>query len=320
MATDTTSAGSELDRFRYGWRYVKRVSPDGLVEWDQVPLTLEDTLHPDEEDVIPGRPRHEMQCRYLGDVFRQQRFGEPIDYVSIDLRIDWGVEGIRPHSPDLAVFWNLQHEPDLDDGTLYLAEAGGRCVLALEIVSPDLRDNDVVHKFRHYHRIGIPLYVIVDQEEEGGPQTLRGYRWTPAEYVPLALDEQGRLYLEPLRLYLLLREDELLCQDAETGKELGSYAEITRQLEEADRKIEEAKQAIETLTLQEREQRLARETAEKQAKEQAEALEVARKQAQQKTEALTAADARIRELEAILQRLQNQTPSSETPPPTSESV
>ena len=45
-----------------------------------------------------------------------------------------------------------------------------------EIVSPHTRDNDVVAKLAEYHRAGVPLYVIIDQETEGGPRRLLGYR------------------------------------------------------------------------------------------------------------------------------------------------
>ncbi len=338
-------AGSADDPFRYGWRYVKRIGPDGQVEWDQVPLTLEDTLHPEEEDVIPVRRRHALQCRYLVSVFQSRKSGKPIVLVTDDLRIDWGVAGIRPHSPDLAVFWELGREPNLDDGTMYLAQTGGRCVLALEVVSPDRRDNDVVHKFRHYHQIGIPLYVIIDQEVEGGPQTLLGYRWTPARYEPLALDDQGRLYLEPVRLYLLLRGDELVCQDAETGKDLGSYEEVVRQLDEADRKLEEKEHQMEDLVekhhieIRQRakaeeqarlvadaceQERLAREQAEKQAwkaEEQARKAADARQQerlareraeedARREKAGRESAEEQIRQLHELLARLQGQSPQT----------
>ena len=39
--------------YPYGWRYVQRTAADGTVQIDQVPLTLEDVLHPREGDVIP---------------------------------------------------------------------------------------------------------------------------------------------------------------------------------------------------------------------------------------------------------------------------
>jgi hypothetical protein len=51
MSTVSTSglhvpSGPEPDPFRYGWRYVKRVGPDGQETLDQIPLSLEDVLFP----------------------------------------------------------------------------------------------------------------------------------------------------------------------------------------------------------------------------------------------------------------------------------
>jgi Uma2 family endonuclease len=239
--------GSPEDPFRYGWRYVKRVLPDGRVELDQVPLTLEDTLHPEEEDEIPVRSLHQIHCRFLADVLEDRPLPEPVWQVTADLRIDWGVEGIRPHSPDIAVFVGLREPIDIHAGTFYLANSGGRCVLAIEVVSVDRRNNDVVHKFNHYHRVGIPLYLIVDQEQERGPQTLRPYRWRPEGYEAIPLDSQGRWNMEAWQLYLFLRGEQLIFQDAETGKELGNYSTVSRQLEQADRKLQENETVMEQL-------------------------------------------------------------------------
>src|SRR5262245_47937413 len=155
----------EVDPYRYGWRYVRRERPDGTADLEKVPLTLEDTLHPQEEDQIPVRPLHEMECSYLAGAFRSRPVhGEPITFVAADWRIDWGVKGIEPHTPDVTVFVGLKEPPNLRRGTLRLAESGGRCVLAVEVVSPDTRVNDVVHKVREYYQAGVPLYVIVDEE------------------------------------------------------------------------------------------------------------------------------------------------------------
>ena len=53
------------DPFYYGWRYVERKLPDGSTEWEQVPLTLEDVLHPEEGDCIVNNTAHDDTLRYL---------------------------------------------------------------------------------------------------------------------------------------------------------------------------------------------------------------------------------------------------------------
>jgi Uma2 family endonuclease len=220
-----TTPPPELDPLPYGWRYVKKVLPDGTTRLVQVPLTLEDTLHPQEGDEIPERLVHNLDAQYLGPVFRARaRERLPNGLVLVDCLVDWGVPGIRNHSPDLSAFKGvINPPPGLDIGTFRLRDSGGRCVLALEIVSPDRRDNDVVEKFREYHQVRVPLYVLIDQRTSGGPREIIGYRYTPGRYVRMRLDRQGRLPLKPLGLLLGLEDNRAVCYDADTGERLGVY-------------------------------------------------------------------------------------------------
>src|SRR5262245_44098553 len=55
----------EEDPSRYGWRYVPARRPDGTVDLDHVPLTLEDVLHPQEGDFIVNNYGHHEDCEYL---------------------------------------------------------------------------------------------------------------------------------------------------------------------------------------------------------------------------------------------------------------
>src|SRR5262249_1134590 len=155
-------------------------------------------------------------------------------------------------------------EVGMEEGTFDLKASGGRCVLVVEVVSPDeRRENDVVHKYREYYQAGVPLYVIVDQEKEAGPRKVRGFRHRPSGYEELANDGQGRLLWGPLQLRLGVREGRVACYDARTGRELGDYSRIAQELEEADRRIQEQEQALEQAISETREQRRAREAAEK---------------------------------------------------------
>jgi hypothetical protein len=229
---------AEADPFRYGTRYVQRRREDGSTELVAVPLTLEDTLHPEEGDEIPVRPRHELDCHYLAGVFRSRPLGEPIARVVADLRIDWGIEGLGCPSPDIALFAGMKQDIDFERGTLEVVPSGGRCLLIVEVVSPDRRVNDVVHKVREYHQAGVPLYVIVDQEE-AGPRRLLAYRYTPERYEPVQLDERGRVFLPPLGLTMGLREGRVVCYDQASGRELLSYEDASRALERVNRQIAE---------------------------------------------------------------------------------
>src|SRR5262249_19180505 len=153
----------------------------------RVPLTLEDTVHPQEGDFIPERDDHELDCSYLAGVARARSPGPPHVRVTRDMLIDWGVPDQRNTSPDIAVFVGLPEPPTVGNGTFYLKPSGGRCLMVVEVVSPDRRDNDLVRKPPEYHAAGVPLYVLIDQERPFGQRTLRAFRWEQQGYVPLDL-------------------------------------------------------------------------------------------------------------------------------------
>ncbi len=190
-----------------------------------------------------------------------------------DCLVNWGVLGIRNHSPDISVFTDLKRPPPERIGIFDLATSGGCCRLAIEIVSPDTRTNDVVHKVAEYYQAGVPVYVIVDQEREDGPRELRGYQWTPTGYAPIPLNAQGRLPLPSLGLHLGMRANRVVCYDAQTGEEIGDYTQV----DEARQREAEARRAAEA-------------------------------QARREAEARQTAEARLQELEAELRRLRGEGP------------
>jgi len=258
------------DPFKCGWRFVKRTQGDGTVELEQVPLTLADVLHPEEEDFHIHSLQHEQDCSYLAAILRARSLQPPITLVSSDLRIDWGIEGLGVHGPDIAVFVGLRSRPRQTDGTLYLATTGGRCILAIEIVSPTTRSNDVVVKLDHYHRAKVGFYALVDQEEEDGPRALLGYSRTKSGFKALDLHSDGSLFLSPVGLRLELRRNQLVCLDAATGRPYLSNDQNIVQLEQADHKLSETGKLLEeSILLQKqtreeavlREQRMHQESA-----------------------------------------------------------
>src|SRR5437660_1491960 len=155
----------DADRFRYGWRYVRRDLPDGGVDWDQVPLTLEDVLHPQMGDVQVLSRSHGNDCNYLKDVFEARLAGDPSAVVLADTGVKWDVPELRHHSPDVAVILGVRQQRDW--GMFEVAEEGVRPALIVEVTSPASRVNDVVTKVDHYYRAGVPHYVIVDAREAG---------------------------------------------------------------------------------------------------------------------------------------------------------
>src|SRR5487761_491650 len=124
------------DPWYYGWRYVERPGPDGQIESVQVPLTEEDVLHPQEDDFIVQNDDHTRDCHYLKTILDAHLADRPGVHVFYDHRMDWGVEGIKPHGPDFAVVEGFPENWDGQRGTFCLTEFAARTLLALEVTSP----------------------------------------------------------------------------------------------------------------------------------------------------------------------------------------
>ena len=242
------------DPFRFGWRYVQQIGPDGSKKSVQVPLTLDDVLHPQEGDHIPDNSQQSRDCVYLYDVSKLRLAGNAHAVVFNDVLINWGVPGLRNHSPDISVFDGVS-DPTRNWKTFRVAEEGARCLLVIEIASPDThdrqaRDNDVVTKVREYYRAGVPLYVIVDQKHVDGPRQVIGYRGGTRKYLRMRPDRQGRLLLEPVRLLLGFQDERVVCWDADTGKEIGDFTAATQARDAAEAALAEAQARLRALEAQ----------------------------------------------------------------------
>jgi Uma2 family endonuclease len=213
------------DPFRYGWRYVRRVDEHGAETWEQVPLTLLDVLHPREGDHIVQSADHHRRCRYLADVLAARLADDPTAVVMHDVGVDWGVADIRPHSPDVSVFLGVRVRPRV--GIFSLAEHGGEPALVIEVTSPTTVVLDRATKLGQYEQVGVQRYVIVDTVADDGeaPPRLTGYRLVDKRFQPLAPDERGRLWLEPVRLWLGVADNDIVLYD-EAGQPQGDYTAL----------------------------------------------------------------------------------------------
>src|SRR5215210_7781716 len=104
--------GDGAEVFRYGWRYVRRALPDGREEWDQVPLTLEDVLHPEVGDFHVLSDAHNDDCVYLKTVAKAHLAADESAVVLSDCQVAWDVPDLRPHGPDLAVIFGVRQRKD----------------------------------------------------------------------------------------------------------------------------------------------------------------------------------------------------------------
>jgi len=324
----------EDDPFRYGWRYVRRPTPDDPDHLEQVPLTIEDVLHPEVGDFIVHSDRHETDRMYLTAVLRARLEPHGQAIVLSDVRVAWDVPDLRPHGPDVMVIPGLRERRDWS--TFDVAEEGVRPALIIEITSPETRENDVVRKVAHYARAGVAQYVIVDNLGRRGERQLRllDYRLVGDTYRLQPPDARGWVYLEVAGLWLGVEGDHVVCY-TDDGTAFGDYATVVQQAaDEAAARAEaeararaaeaqaqreaaaraEAEALARVAAEQARREAAARAEAEEQARREAEAraaaealARAAEAQAQREAAARAELEARLRELEAELQRLRGLT-------------
>ncbi len=152
-------------------------------------------------------------------------------------RVDWNLPGIKPLGPDIAVFSQVREYKCW--ATLDVAAEGAKPELVVEVTSPATRQNDVNIKVDFYFRARVPVYVIADAVAEADQErrlTLRGYRYTQGGYRPMVANDRGWLWLEAVGLWLGVTRDQksgydrLACYDAETGAEIGDYTAVSQAL------------------------------------------------------------------------------------------
>jgi len=230
------------DPYFYGWRDVVRELPGGGTETYRVPLTEYDVLHPQEDDHIAHTDVHDTDCHYLKNVFQAQTALDPSALVYHDVGVYWDDPALGHHSPDLTVIFGARF-PRTVPGMFHVAREGVRPTLLVEIVSPSTRNVDLNDKVREYHQAGVPLYVIADRDRPEGPPRLIGYRHAPGGYEEFPPDDRGRLWLEPVRLWLGTVDNRVVCYD-EAGRELGNYTAVTQALAGAEARAAEAQARV----------------------------------------------------------------------------
>jgi len=216
--------------FRYGWRYVL-TRTNGEEEWERVPLTLEDVLHPQMEDFRMQSDGHYRLCHYLYTVLRSVMEREAGGLVLHDVLIEWGLPGMRGHGPDIVVFTDVQKRPEHE--AFDVATMGGRPLLIMEVTSRSTRQLDVAPpkgstrkrtKFRHYAQVGVPVYIVVDDARRRGGQapTILGYELVNGRYEALAANGNGWIWVGVMRLWLGPRGERVAWYDAD-GQPIGDY-------------------------------------------------------------------------------------------------
>jgi colicin import membrane protein len=287
------------DPFRYGWRFVLRPTPDNPHHLEQVPLTLEDVLHPEVGDFIVHNDRHETDRIYLTEVLRARLESSGVAIVLTDVRIAWDIPGLRAHGPDVMVIPGIAERQNWS--TFEVAAEGARPALIIEITSPETRENDLERKVEHYAQAGVAQYVIID--DMGGRSRERrlrllDYRLADGHYVAHPMDADGRVHLVIAGLWLGIEGDHVVCYDAQ-GMAISDYVTVVRQAAEAAERARRAEARAQREAERARQEAAARAEAEERARQEAE-------RTRQEAAARAEAEARLRALEAELRRLRGE--------------
>jgi len=261
--------GTPDDPYYYGFRDICTQQPDGSKTFERFPLTLEDCLHPQFGDMILESPLHDLVCDYLADVCRARLADDEHALVLSNAGVFWDDPDLGHHAPDVAVIFGVKNRGAKRESFNVAAE-GTRPTLIIEVVSPNTRTNDVDRKFEQYHQARVPMYVIVDRG--GDKWDLFGYRYTLTEYHPMSTDDRGRLWLEPIGLWLGLKGNGVALYDGKADAEIGDYTTVTKE----------------------------RDAASARAKIEAERAKVEAERANIEAAARAAAEKRIRELEELV--------------------
>ena len=161
-----------------------------------------------------------------------------------DCRVDWNLPGVRPLGPDVAAFTGVARDEGWE--TFGVRAEGARPLLVVEVTSQATEKNDLGPKVDFYYRAEVPVYVIVKASGRGRKRRLEliGYRHAPGGYEKIEPDEQGRIYLEALGVWLGKKRDprggyeRVVCYDGRTGEEIGDLAAQMKGRARAERRAE----------------------------------------------------------------------------------
>lgn len=267
-----STAKQPADPFLYGWRYVKRTIPNHSAVWEKVPLTLQDVLHPQEDDFIVTTHEHAQLLHYLAAVLRRQLKNQPGAVVLSDCRIAYPPHtGIDPHGPDIAVIFGVRQEKNW--GTFDCEAEGTLPAFVIEVTSPATRQLDLFTKVEEYAQVGIPYYIIVDTyRRQKHELRIIGYQLDEAgEYVFLDPDERGWFWLASAQSWIGIEEDKVYLYD-EFGQRLEDYVALSNQVEAIENRAEEAENRAKKAEQQAEQERLVRLDVEKRLREMEEEL------------------------------------------------
>jgi Uma2 family endonuclease len=243
-SSPTTSSDRTPEFVDRGWRIVEFQKPDGTFDFDYIPLTEEEFLHPQEGYRLPNSTFHDDIAGAAKDILTRRYARDPQVGVFRDLLIKWDID-LKDHCPDTFVAFNLQDKAQ-NRTEFNVTKEGTRPALIIEVVSPSYRKADRKTKVLHYARARVQEYVIIDRRTRRGQvlYEILGYRWVEGVYQPIDPDEEGLILCETVGLRIGLQDGCLVMKDSQTGERLLTARELeatNQELEATNQELEAAK-------------------------------------------------------------------------------
>ena len=227
--------------FHIGTRLVNHRDADGkIVRHEYVPLTLEDYLHPQEEDKFSVSNRHSITVRYLGHALELNLRDRPRFKSFIEQRVDWQVEGIEPHAPDAVVLDGYSIPYDDMLGTVPVRDLGCVPLAVFEVTSEATRHTDFGDKLDEYLDVGIPYYFVIDIFVPNGTSVLLAMQRINDRYRLMPEHPKLGFMIPELKLYFRWESNRLIVADREgndipDSASFGVELEATRRLAAAEK-------------------------------------------------------------------------------------
>lgn len=230
----------ESDPYLYGWRIIQRVKADGSVSPEYMPLTLEDILHPQEEDFRVHTTDHTDFCTYIETIFINQLKDDPLFRVFQDVRIKWDHPWIRPHGPDVIVVHGVEGTKNWS--TFDISAENAKPLLIVEVVSPSTRLVDVETKVGEYALVGVPYYIIIDRltAKDADTYILRAYELQNGRYQLIEHDQNSRVWLPPVNCSIGIEDNRVACY-SKHGERLLGAKELDSALKSVQSDLEQEK-------------------------------------------------------------------------------
>jgi Uma2 family endonuclease len=269
LMVDFDSSEDGRDPFVFGWRLELVRQPGGGAVERQVPLDAAALVDPQIGDCLVQGSYHYGVSQMLFDLFDRRYRAEREVFVSADLKICWGIEGLEEPAPDVAVTRGVR-DKEANRDSFDVVQEGVLPCLVIEVVSSrtaEHRRADYEEKVRIYQQAGVPEYLLVDPQLhlKAPRMRLSGHRLDASGlYRDIEPDRAGRLLSETTGVWFTVSADgqRLWLVDAETGEKLLTSRETD------DRVEQEAAARQNAEALAEREavaRRLAEELAEREA-------------------------------------------------------